>query len=68
MEDPRTMVVSIKEGESIIIHDDGDKLVTVTLRKSATTSRLEVTYDKAEVDVDRAKVYGRKFPEDEESV
>lgn len=61
MVEQRCMALALKRGDEIIVHDEGEVFARIILEKVGTTTRVLVVYDKDAVDVDRGKVYARKF-------
>lgn len=67
MVERRPMAITAREGDEIIIHDEGDIYAKIIFEKTGKAVRVVVIYDRDAVDVDRGKVYLQKFAENQEA-
>jgi antitoxin (DNA-binding transcriptional repressor) of toxin-antitoxin stability system len=63
IKDPYPMMISLRQGEEVILHDEGIVVAKIILAKTGTQTRIVVLHDKEDIDVDRSKVYLQRFPD-----
>ena len=55
------LILSRKKGQQILIHDNGEILITVTVLDTGKVSVLRIESNPKDFDVDRLEVYNSKY-------